>query len=100
MARSIPKDFIDRLVEDSDIVSVINHYISLSKKGNNYTCCCPFHEEKTPSFVVSPQKAIFHCFGCGAGGNVLTFIKDYEYHLLRNKLRSPILNEKCFFPST
>ena len=78
MARSIPKDFIDRLVEDSDIVSVINHYISLSKKGNNYTCCCPFHEEKTPSFVVSPQKAIFHCFGCGAGGNVLTFIKDYE----------------------
>ena len=78
MAKSIPKDFIDRLVEDSDIVSVINHYISLTKKGNNYTCCCPFHEEKTPSFVVSPQKAIFHCFGCGAGGNVLTFIKDYE----------------------
>ena len=78
MAKSIPKDFIDRLVEDSDIVSVINHYISLTKKGNNYTCCCSFHEEKTPSFVVSPQKAIFHCFGCGAGGNVLTFIKDYE----------------------
>ena len=78
MAKSIPKDFIDRLVEDSDIVSVINHYISLTKKGNNYTCCCPFHEEKTPSFVVSPQKAIFHCFGCGAGGNVLTFIKDFE----------------------
>ena len=78
MAKSIPKDFIDRLVEDSDIVSVINHYVSLSKKGNNYTCCCPFHEEKTPSFVVSPQKAIFHCFGCGAGGNVLTFIKDHE----------------------
>ena len=78
MAKSIPKDFIDRLVEDSDIVSIINHYISLTKKGNNYTCCCPFHEEKTPSFVVSPQKAIFHCFGCGAGGNVLTFIKDYE----------------------
>ena len=78
MAKSIPKDFIDRLVEDSDIVSVINHYVTLTKKGNNYTCCCPFHEEKTPSFVVSPQKAIFHCFGCGAGGNVLTFIKDYE----------------------
>jgi DNA primase len=50
----------------------------LTKKGNNFTCCCPFHEEKTPSFVVSPQKAIFHCFGCGAGGNVLTFIKDIE----------------------
>ena len=78
MAKSIPKDFIDRLVDDSDIVSVINHYVSLTKKGNNFTCCCPFHEEKTPSFVVSPQKAIFHCFGCGAGGNVLTFIKDIE----------------------
>ena len=78
MAKSIPKDFIDRLVDDSDIVAVINHYVSLTKKGNNYTCCCPFHEEKTPSFVVSPQKAIFHCFGCGAGGNVLTFIKDIE----------------------
>ena len=78
MAKSIPKDFIDRLVDDSDIVAVINHYVSLTKKGNNYTCCCPFHEEKTPSFVVSPQKAIFHCFGCGVGGNVLTFIKDIE----------------------
>ena len=78
MAKSIPKDFIDRLVDDSDIVAVINHYVSITKKGNNYTCCCPFHEEKTPSFVVSPQKAIFHCFGCGAGGNVLTFIKDFE----------------------
>ena len=78
MAKSIPKDFINRLVDDSDIVAVINHYVSLTKKGNNYTCCCPFHEEKTPSFVVSPQKAIFHCFGCGAGGNVLTFIKDIE----------------------
>mgnify|MGYP006129920143 FL=1 len=78
MANSIPKDFIDNLIADSDIVSVINHYVSLAKKGNNYTCCCPFHEEKTPSFVVSPQKAIFHCFGCGAGGNVLTFIKDHE----------------------
>jgi DNA primase len=66
------------LVDDSDIVAVVNHYVSLTKKGNNYTCCCPFHEEKTPSFVVSPQKAIFHCFGCGAGGNVLTFIKDIE----------------------
>ena len=78
MANSIPKDFIDNLIADSDIVSVINNYVSLAKKGNNYTCCCPFHEEKTPSFVVSPQKAIFHCFGCGAGGNVLTFIKDHE----------------------
>ena len=78
MAESIPRDFIDRLVEDSDVVAVLSHYLNLTKKGNNFTCCCPFHDEKTPSFVVSPQKSIYHCFGCGKGGNVITFIKDYE----------------------
>ena len=78
MANSIPKDFIDRLIDDSDIVAVLSNYLSLTKKGSNYTCCCPFHEEKTPSFSVSPQKSIYHCFGCGKGGNVLSFIMDYE----------------------
>ena len=62
MAESIPRDFIDRLVEDSDVVAVLSHYLNLTKKGNNFTCCCPFHDEKTPSFVVSPQKSIYHCF--------------------------------------
>ena len=78
MANSIPKDFIDRLIDDSDIVAVLSNYLSLTKKGSNYTCCYPFHEEKTPSFSVSPQKSIYHCFGCGKGGNVLSFIMDYE----------------------
>ena len=78
MANSIPKDFIDRLIDDSDIVAVLSNYLSLTKKGSNYTCCCPFHEEKTPSVSVSPQKSIYHCFGCGKGGNVLSFIMDYE----------------------
>ena len=78
MANSIPRDFIDRLIDDSDIVAVISNYVSLTKKGNNFTCCCPFHDEKTPSFSVSPQKSIFHCFGCGKGGNVLSFIMDFE----------------------
>ena len=55
MANSIPKDFIDRLIDDSDIVAVLSNYLSLTKKGNNYTCCCPFHEEKTPSFSVSER---------------------------------------------
>ena len=78
MANLIPRDFIDRLVSDSDIVSVLGAYLDLQKKGNNYVCRCPFHEEKTGSFTVSPQKSIYHCFGCGKGGNVLTFIQEYE----------------------
>ena len=61
MANSIPRDFIDRLVSDSDIVSVLGAYLDLQKKGNNYVCRCPFHEEKTGSFTVSPQKSIYHC---------------------------------------
>ena len=78
MPNLIPRDFIDRLVSDSDIVSVLGAYLDLNKKGNNYVCRCPFHEEKTGSFTVSPQKSIYHCFGCGKGGNVLTFIQEYE----------------------
>ena len=78
MSNSIPRDFIDRLVEDTDIVNLLGQYLSLTKKGNNYVCNCPFHEEKTPSFTISPQKSIYHCFGCGKGGNVITFLQEYE----------------------
>ena len=78
MSNSIPRDFIDRLVEDTDIVNLLGQYLSLTKKGNNYVSCCPFHEEKTPSFTISPQKSIYHCFGCGKGGNVITFLQEYE----------------------
>ena len=74
MAR-IPRDFIDRLVDDSDIVSVLGQYLNLTKKSSNYVTNCPFHEEKTASFTVSPQKSIYHCFGCKKGGNVLTFYR-------------------------
>ena len=78
MSKSIPRDFIDRLVDETDIVNLIGQYLSLTKKGNNYVCNCPFHEEKTPSFTISPQKSIYHCFGCGKGGNVITFLQEYE----------------------
>ena len=78
MSNSIPRDFIDRLVEDTDIVNLLGQYLSLTKKGNNYVSCCPFHEEKTPSFTISPQKSIYHCFGCGKGGNIITFLQEYE----------------------
>ena len=74
----IPQDFIDQLQQRSDIAEIISGYIPLKKAGRNYKAVCPFHNEKTPSFFVSPQKQIFHCFGCGAGGGVIQFIMLYE----------------------
>ncbi|MFM2344489.1 MAG: primase [Pseudomonadota bacterium] len=77
MALIIPKDFIDTLVQRSDVVDVISKYIELKKAGSNYLGLCPFHNEKSPSFTVSSQKNLYHCFGCGAGGNALSFVKNY-----------------------
>ncbi len=74
----IPEHIIDRIRESSDIVDVVGRYVSLKKKGQNYFGLCPFHQEKTPSFSVNPAKQIFHCFGCGVGGNVFTFLVKYE----------------------
>jgi len=71
-------DFIERVRVSSDIVKVIESYIPLKKAGVNYTALCPFHQEKTPSFFVSPQKQIYHCFGCGEGGNVFSFVMKME----------------------
>ncbi len=74
--------YSDELVEDvrtrNDIVDVISEYTGLKRAGTSYKCCCPFHNEKTPSFVVSREKQMYHCFGCGVGGNVYTFIMKYE----------------------
>ncbi len=74
--------YSEDLIEDvrlrNDIVDVINSYVSLKKKGNTYTACCPFHNEKTPSFHVSRDKQLYHCFGCGAAGTVYTFLQQYE----------------------
>lgn len=74
----IPQHIIDQILQDTDIVSVISEYVEVKKTGANFKACCPFHQEKTPSFVVSPQKQIYHCFGCGVGGNVIGFLMDYE----------------------
>lgn len=68
----------DEIKNKSDIVSIISEYVSLSKQGNNFKACCPFHGEKTPSFIVSPDKQIFKCFGCDKGGNVLDFVSEYK----------------------
>ena len=74
----IDRDTVDRIYAAADIVEVINDYITLKKKGVNYQACCPFHNEKTPSFVVSPSKGVFKCFGCGKGGNAVSFVKEHE----------------------
>ncbi|MBP6699818.1 MAG: DNA primase, partial [Halioglobus sp.] len=78
MAGRIPQAFLDDLLERVDIVDVIDRRVKLRKSGKNYTARCPFHEEKTPSFSVNPDKQFFYCFGCGAGGNALGFLMDYE----------------------
>ena len=78
MAGLIPQSFIDDLLNRTDIVDVVASRIQLRKAGKNYTACCPFHKEKTPSFSVSPDKQFYYCFGCGAGGNALGFIMDHD----------------------
>jgi DNA primase len=78
MAGSIPRAFIDDLIERVDIVEVVDHRVKLKKSGKNYSACCPFHDEKSPSFTVSPDKQFYYCFGCGATGNALKFLMEYE----------------------
>lgn len=75
---AIPENVIDQIEDRTDIVEVISRYIPLKKTGRSYKALCPFHHEKTPSFVVSPDKKIFHCFGCGVGGNVFSFVMRHE----------------------
>jgi DNA primase len=79
MAGRIPQSFIDDLIARADIVEVINTRVPLKKKGREYTACCPFHNEKTPSFTVSEAKQFYHCFGCGAHGTAIGFLMEYEH---------------------
>ena len=74
----IPQEILDRIIDALDIVEVVSEYVPLKKTGRNFKACCPFHNEKTPSFVVSPEKQIYHCFGCSAGGNAIGFIMKQE----------------------
>lgn len=74
---AIPQDFVDDLLEKIDIVDVIEEFVPLKKGGANYLACCPFHQEKTPSFTVSPAKQFFHCFGCGEHGTAIGFMMKY-----------------------
>lgn len=74
----IDRSTVDKIYAAANIVEVVSDFVSLKKKGINYQACCPFHNEKTPSFVVSPAKGVFKCFGCGKGGNAVTFVMEHE----------------------
>lgn len=78
MTGRIPQDFIDEVLRRTDIVDLIGNHVRLKKSGKNYSACCPFHHEKTPSFSVNREKQFYHCFGCGASGNALSFVLQYE----------------------
>src|SRR5436189_1963344 len=78
MAGFIPPDKLEQIRAASDIVDVIGAALPLKRAGTNFVALCPFHREKSPSFNVNPHRQIFHCFGCHKGGDVFTFIKDYE----------------------
>ena len=82
-----PDDVIEEVRARNDIVDVISQYVTLKKKGANYFGLCPFHNEKSPSFSVSPGKQMYYCFGCGAGGNVITFIMEYENYSFGEALK-------------
>ena len=79
MAGFIPETFITDLLNRIDVVDVIGSRIQLKKSGKSYVACCPFHTEKTPSFNVSPDKQVYHCFGCGTSGSALSFVMDYDH---------------------
>ena len=74
----IDRATVDRIYAAANIIDIIGDYVTLKKKGVNYQACCPFHNEKTPSFVVSPSKGVYKCFGCGKGGNAVTFVMEHE----------------------
>src|SRR5260370_992066 len=78
MAGLIASATLEQIRAASDIVEVIGSYLPLKRAGANFTALCPFHKEKSPSFNVNPQRQIFHCFGCHKGGDVFTFVKEYE----------------------
>ncbi|MBQ7227306.1 MAG: DNA primase, partial [Clostridia bacterium] len=71
-------EFCSRLLDKTDIVKLISRYATLRRMGNSYKACCPFHNEKTPSFSIDPHKQLYHCFGCGKGGNAITFLSEIE----------------------
>src|SRR6201988_1286145 len=85
--------FADRVKQQADIVRVVGEYVRLKKTGKDFSGLCPFHQEKTPSFTVSPIKQIFYCFGCGKGGDIFNFVMDIEKCEFPEAVR--VVAEKC-----
>ena len=75
----IPRDIVDKILDTAQIVDVVGDFVTLKKRGSNYTACCPFHNEKTPSFSVSASKGIYKCFGCGKSGTAVGFVMEHEH---------------------
>jgi DNA primase len=88
--------FAERVKQQADIIRVIGEYIRLKKTGQNFTGLCPFHQEKTPSFAVHPVRQIYHCFGCGAGGDVFQFVMEMDKSTFPEAVRT--VAEKCGIP--
>src|SRR6056297_2039323 len=86
-------DIVEKIKNNINIVELISDYVQLKKSGRNYKGLCPFHQEKTPSFTVNPENQYFHCFGCGAGGDVFTFLMDIESLTFKEALK--ILAERA-----
>ena len=82
-----PEDIVEEVRTRNDIVDIVSGYVKLTKKGSNYFGLCPFHNEKSPSFSVSPSKQMYYCFGCGAGGNAITFVMEYENYTFPEALK-------------
>ena len=87
------EDLIEEVRSRNDIVDVISGYVRLQRRGSSYFGLCPFHNEKSPSFSVSPGKQMYYCFGCGAGGNVFTFLMEYENYTFPESVKT--LADRC-----
>jgi len=99
MAR-IPEEIIDEVRQSNDVVEVLGQYLSLKRTGSTYKALCPFHQEKTPSFVVTPAKQIWHCFGCGKGGNVISFVMEHDKVSFIEALRTLAKRANITLPSS
>ena len=103
MSGRIPREFIDELLARADIVELIDARVPLTKAGRDFKACCPFHNEKTPSFTVSQTKQFYHCFGCGANGSAIGFLMEFEHLSFREAIEELIkekLANKWMGPST
>src|SRR5437762_4114057 len=98
---TIPTHIIEQIASANDIVEVIGSYFPLKRAGTTFKALCPFHQEKSPSFTVNPQRQIFKCFGCGVGGSVFRFVMDYEHvdfpaavRKLATRVGIPVIEER------